>query len=291
MIHLPREIIADLKRVPELPVSVSRLLAVINDERHGLHDIVTIVRHDAVLTARVLKVANSAAYALPVPVTTIDRAVPVLGESMIIGITLAESVAALHHRKLDGYAAETGSLWRHDLLTAVAARRLARFAHKAVEADLAFTCGLLHDLGKAVLSAHLAGVVTEVLARLEREDETSYLDAEAGLLGTTHAEVGLALARRWRLPAPLDVVMAHHHRPHKAPREWRTLTYIVHLADMAAMMLGMGTGSDTLRYRLAPDYERYVGVNAEDLADLLVNVKEEFDALEKAFLDGADASS
>ena len=97
MIHLPREVIADLKRVPELPVSVSRLLAVINDERHGLHDIVTIVRHDAVLTARVLKVANSAAYALPVPVTTIDRAVPVLGESMIIGITLAESVAALHH--------------------------------------------------------------------------------------------------------------------------------------------------------------------------------------------------
>ena len=102
-------------------------------------------------------------------------------------------------------------------MTAVAARRLARFAHKAVEADLAFTCGLLHDLGKAVLSAHLAGVVTEVLARLEREDETSYLDAEAGLLGTTHAEVGLALARRWRLPAPLDVVMAHHHRPHTAP--------------------------------------------------------------------------
>ena len=69
------------------------------------------------------------------------------------------------------------------------------------------------------------------------------------------------------------------------------MTYIVHLADMAAMMLGMGTGADTLRYRLAPDYERYVGVNVEDLADLLVNVKEEFDALEKAFLDGADASS
>jgi len=286
MIHLPREIIADLKRVPELPVAVSRLLSVINDERHGLHDIVTIVRHDAVLTARVLKVANSAAYALPTPVTTIDRAVPVLGESMIIGITLAESVAALHHRELHGYAAEAGSLWRHDLLTAVAARRLAPLSLRPVEADLAFTCGLLHDLGKAVLSAHLAGVVTEMLERLEREEGTSYLDAEREMLGTTHAEVGLALARRWRLPTPLDVAMADHHRPAQAPKEWRSLVYIVHLADMAAMMLGMGTGADTLRYRLAPDYDRYVAVDADDLAELLVDTKEEFDALEKAFLNG-----
>ncbi len=280
---LPQEIIADLKRVPDLPVWVSRLLAVVNDGRHGLHDIITIVRHDAVLTARMLKVVNSAAYALPTPITTLERAVPILGESMIIGITLAEAVAALHHRDLTGYAAEAGSLWSHDLLTAIAARRLAPSSREPVEADLAFTCGLLHDLGKAVLSAHLAGSVTEILARLKAGTVNDYLVAEHEMLGTDHAEVGLALARRWRLPPPLDVAMAFHHQPAAAPEEWRSLVYIVHLADMIAMMAGMGTGADTLRYRLSPDYRQYLAVDIDLLSEILIGAEEEFQDLAEAF--------
>ncbi|MEW6426713.1 MAG: HDOD domain-containing protein [Thermodesulfobacteriota bacterium] len=277
-----KELLDRLRQIPDLPASASELLRIINYPEHDMHDIVNIIHCDPVMTSRILKVANCAAYSVSGAITTIDRAVALLGESMLVGIVLAEASSVLHRAELPGYGAEPGDLWQHDLRTAIAARNLARHATTPVEADLAFTCGLLHDLGKTLLSSALAEVFTEVKSAL-LVDSADYLAIERDLLGITHPELGRALAEKWRLPHPLPEAMALHHAPAEAPANCRHLLYAVHLGDFTAMMAGFGTGVDTLRYRIESAYPRYIAIDQDALVQVMIQVEDEFQALKEGF--------
>lgn len=277
-----KDLLDRLHAIPDLPASASELLRIVDYPEHSMQDIVDIIHCDPVMTSRILKVSNCVAYARPASVTTIDRAVSMLGESMLVGIVLAEAASILHRSELAGYGAEPGELWQHDLRTAIAARNLAAHATRGIEADLAFTCGLLHDLGKTLLSSALAEVFDEVKIAL-LIDNADYLAIEKDLLGITHPELGRALAEKWRLPGPLPEAMALHHAPDQAPEKYRHLLYAVHLGDFTAMMAGFGTGVDTLRYRIEAGYPHYIAIDQETLVQAMILAEEEFQLLKEGF--------
>jgi len=284
MKNVREEILGFLQKMPKLPASTSHLLQTINDDNHSLKNVIQVVRHDAVLTGRLLRIINSAAISLQSPVNTVERAIPLLGENLIVGIALAEAAATLQHAELTGYRAHAGELWQHDLRTAIAARKIAAFSKISIQSDLAFTCGLLHDLGKAVISSFLADNFDEVLQQIDDKLADDYLVAEQNLLGTNHAEIGHELAKQWNLPEPLPTVMHWHHQPTMGSDEYRSLLFAVHLGDFIAMMAGYGTGADTLRYSLDNSYPEYITLSPEELAALMVEVEEEFSILQEAFL-------
>jgi len=277
-----RAVARQIAELPLLSSSASQLLALGAAADHGLADIVRIVKHDAILTSRVLKVVNSAAYARAVEIHAIEHAVSLLGEDMVVTTALREAAGLLLAKRLTGYAAEAGELWRHSLKTALAAKLLAPKARSPVNGELAFTCGLLHDLGKAVISDYLEQTAGKIRQAIEQGRFPDYLAAERAILGIDHAEAGHKICRRWQLPAPLAESCRHHHQPAAAER-WQGLLYVVHLADIIAMLSGIGTGADTLQYRLDRDYERHLELDEAGLNSTMLAVEREFAQVEDIF--------
>ncbi len=274
--NIRERIVEEVKKAPMLSISASKLMEITAQVDHETTEVVDVVMHDSNLTARVLKVVNSAAFGLMSPVTTIERAVTLLGERVVVGIAIGDSAGQLFNKALTGYESAGGELWKHDLRAAIASRQVAVHGKAGISADFAFTAGLLHDIGKAFLSDFMEGTAGPILEQIENNQATDYLESESELLGINHTEAGLILAEYWSLPEPLKVVIHHHHHPDQAPEEFKALTYCVHLGDIIAMMGGCGTGSDTLQYNLDPEYIRYLDLSPTQLAEVLLEVDEEF---------------
>ncbi len=265
-----------IARAPVLSVHAQRLLQVCASREHDIEDIVEVIKCDATLTARVLRVVNSSVYGLLTPITTIERAVTYLGERMVTCIALGESAGRLMKQPLAGYLAKEGELWKHDLYVGFASRQVARYVREELDIDLAFTAGLLHDIGKAIIADFLSGSAEQFVSHIACGELPDYLEAERSVLGYDHCEVGLELARQWRLPNQIHWAVAWHHTPDKAPEEARPLVYAVHLGDILAMMAGFGTGSDSLQYQLEPGYRNYVDLGEERLPEIMLAASEEF---------------
>jgi len=278
------KIIAAIKEVPLLSPSASQLLQLTSNADHELSAVIEIVKCDAALTARVLKIVNSVAFGLVHEVTTIDRAVGYLGERMIASIALEDSAGALFHKKLEGYDGPKSELWNHDLRTAIASREISTYAKQPLNKDLAFTAGILHAVGKAILSDFLTHSAQEVLTGIDADEVRDYLAGERELLGIDHTEAGYELAKNWELPEPLIAAIRYHHNPGETPEEHRPLVYAVHLGCIVAMMCG-SQASDALQYHLDPDYTIYFDLTSEQLAMVMLEVNERFDTLHNAMTD------
>lgn len=277
-----------VKSVPMLSVSASRLLQITAHPDHDLVEVINLVKTDANLTARVLKVVNSAAFGLVNKITSIDRAIAYLGERIIVSIAIGDCAGKLFEKELSGYEAAGGDLWKHDLRTAIAAREVVTQSGADISSELAFTAGLLHDIGKAIISDYLQGTVPEAVELITNEDSLDYLAAEERLVGFDHTRAGYELAKSWKLPDELAEVILHHHEPAKASEEYRTLVYAVHLGDNIAMMGGFGTGADSMRYRLDPDYINYIKISPNILANIMLTVDIEFEKLKESFADSGE---
>ncbi|MGC8492474.1 MAG: HDOD domain-containing protein [Syntrophobacteraceae bacterium] len=270
------EILAKVQEIPPLSAGASKLVTLMGRDDHDLRETVRIIECDAALTARVLKVVNSAGFALIEPTTSIARAVSYLGEKMILGIALDACMGSILRRPLDGYEAESNALWEHNLRTAIAAREVVKFARKTISMDIAFTGGILHDIGKAVLSEFLNGSTREMILKTETGEAADFIAAERQMLGTDHCEVGFEIARLWKLAPPLPEVIRFHHTPGRAEAEVRGLVYAVHLGDIIAMLGGAGTGSDYLKYSIEPGFTDYFQIEDSDLDKIMLDVHVEF---------------
>ncbi|OQX18679.1 MAG: hypothetical protein BWK76_06830 [Desulfobulbaceae bacterium A2] len=282
----PADILRALDRMPMLSRSAARLLEVSSRQDHAPGEILDIIRHDAVLTGRLLQVVNSAAYSLVQQVETVDRAVTYLGERMVVGLALEHSIGAMLQQELPGYEAGAGDLWRHDLRTAIAAREIALCSRGACKPDQAFTAGLLHDIGKAVLSAYLLHSAATLQGKVRDREQEDYAAAERDLLGIDHAQLGEALARHWQLPRILQAAILHHHHPAAAPEEFRPIVYAVHLGDILAYMGGSGTGADQLFYHLDTRYVDWIPVTAEEIQRIIMAADDEMRRMEESMHGG-----
>src|SRR5262249_1915523 len=148
-------------------------------------------------------------------------------------------------RPIEGYALGPGQLWAHALGTAVGASLVAERSRRA-SPDLAFTAGLLHDIGKLAMSVWLERKIPALL-KISEIEETPFDAVERRVLGYDHTEVGAHLGERWNLPQELIEAMRWHHRPDEAPLN-PALVDCVHIADYLSMAMGLGIGGDGLRY-------------------------------------------
>ncbi|HBR97640.1 MAG TPA: phosphohydrolase [Gammaproteobacteria bacterium] len=275
------ELIAAVQDVPLLSPSVSQLLEVTADPKYNIADLIRIIKHDAVLTARLLRVVNSAAYALPVEVETVDRAVAMLGSRVVVGLALGGAGDGLFTRPLDGYDSNGEGIWRHDLFSAIAGRYVGLKATTDFTPDLAFTGGLLLDIGKAVMSQFLVGKSAAMLADIANGTASDYLEEETRLLGLDHAELGYELAKCWQLPEVLQNAIRYHHKPSQASEIYRPLCYAVHIGDTLAMMAGHSAGSDAMQYQLESGYDAYFKLDEQDIGMIMLQSGEEFMQLEE----------
>lgn len=270
------DILNAIKRTPQLSSSASRLLELSADPEHELAEIGAILRQDAALTAKVIKVVNSPVYGLLQEVTSVERAIQYLGERTVISIALENSAGYLLESSMEGYEAHAGALWEHDLRTAIAARHIAAYAKTRINPELTYTAGLLHAIGKAILTQFLHEKGHSILKQLDEHKIKDYLSGEQALLHIDHTEAGALLAENWNLPESLQVAIRYHHHPDQAPAEYQGLVYTVHLGCIVAMMGGSGTGLDSFNYRLDQNYPQYLDLTPDNLALIMLEVEEEF---------------
>ena len=243
-------LVRQVRDLPALPAAVLRVMQTADDPKASASDVARALASDQALAARVLKLANSAFYGASRRISTVSEAVVILGLRTTRNLAMATSCEEMLTREVSGYAMQRGALWRHSLACGTAAQALAKRAGiRGVEE--AFVAGLLHDIGKVILSAYQREKFALTLRRT-LEQGISYCEAEREIFGFDHAEAGARLLERWNLPSALVSAVRWHHTPQDAP-ESSPLPMLVHVADAICLTLGIGLGVDGLAYRLQPD--------------------------------------
>ena len=254
------DLVRQVRDLPSLPTSVTRVMQLTNDPKAGLSDVAQALASDQGLAARVLKLANSAYYGSSRRIGTVSEAVVILGMRTTRNLTLATSCQDMLEREVQGYFLPRGALWRHSLACAAAAQNLAKRANFRGTEE-AFVAGLLHDIGKVVMSAYLKAEFAKVLTRVAK-GKLTFSDAEREALGFDHAEVGARLLERWNLPTTLVTAVRHHHVPSQAPDS--PLAALVHIADTICLTLGIGLGVDGMAYALDPSALKMLHLTEDD---------------------------
>ena len=276
------DILKAVEEVKLLSPSAAGLLEVASKKDHDLKDIVNVIKYDAPLTAKILHLVNSAAFSPQSKITDLERAITFTGENALVSLVMTEAADMIYECDLVGYHGQKGDLWDHNLLTALASKRVAELSKKPLNSNVAFTCGLLHDLGKAIISDFLKESSAKILDSLEKGEVDDYASAEEHFLDIDHTQAGYALAIHWNLPEPLPTAMRYHHKPGTAPEEYRAMVYAVHLGDMVAMMTGHDTGADALRYQLDRNYVNFIDINEDDLAQIILETDSDFHKLKES---------
>ena len=275
-----------IKKLPALTQAANKLvqLSSASDLREeiDLMEVVKLVELDPVLTLAVFKVVNAPAYGLMSKVTSVRQAVPLLGYKNIAAIAIASCAQEIYNSTLDGYESVSGMLWKSSFKAALIARELAPLARKPLDKGTAFTGGIFHDIGKAVISEFLRGHSPEIISALLFGEGPDFLNAETTVAGNNHCEVGASLADYWSLPEPIKQVILHHHAPERAEPIYRALVYAVHIGDALSMMLGSGTGLDSMQYTIDPGYARYFDINELQLYQAIMIASGEYDKMESS---------
>ncbi len=230
--------IRDLPSLPQVLVGISR---VASDPHSDAAALAEMVLKDQALTMKVLRIANSAQYAVCAQrVATISRAVVMLGFESVRAIALGLGVYKMLSTLERGGSVHEG-FWKDAIAVAVTAQDLAGLIGVEVVEE-AFVAGLLHDVGKLVLAEHDLDRALSVYR--EWREGPGLLAAEAAAFGVNHAEVAGELGRRWDLPVPLQAALAHHHRHFpNPPREGgERLAFLIAVATGVARAVAEGAG-------------------------------------------------
>lgn len=230
--------IARVHALPTLPFVVGQVMHSMREPLASATHVAHLLQHDQSLTARLLRLANSAFYAPLEPVRSVDHAVVLVGFSTVNAVLVKASL-------FDAYdQAHAKPLWLHALGTACAARAIARHTNMG-RLDEAFIMGLLHDIGKLALMHEFPAY-----ARTTREHANDHrlpiAKAEQAILGCDHTDIGRVLAERWGLPPEYLTAIACHHRVFEAAEEHRRWAACVHVADILARSLLIGHGGDPI---------------------------------------------
>lgn len=232
------ELIGSLETIATLPEITTRITACVNDPKSTSADLHRILAHDPALVSRLLRLVNSAFYGRSTQIDSIERAIVLLGFDAVHHLAVAATMGTLFRgaRICEGYSGR--DLWTHCIAVAAVSRELARRTRQS-GGDEVFLAGLLHDIGLLV-SLQVCRGKLRLACEAARDGRSTFSAAEMEFIGVEHHELGAVLAKRWRFPQSVHAVAGHHHAPATADPRWRTLTTIVHVADVICCCRNIG---------------------------------------------------
>ncbi|MEB0139170.1 MULTISPECIES: HDOD domain-containing protein [unclassified Undibacterium] len=273
-----QQIVEEIKDLPTLPAVVMEILNQIDSDQVDTHELAQKVTHDIALTAKTLRYANSAYYSTLVKVTTIQQAIGLLGLVTVRQlIVTAALTGCFPENNCAGFSHK--QFWEHSNTVAIVAKILARRLH--VSQDVAFTAGLLHDIGTLVLVTYHGRAYEAVLAA-QREQALTQLQAEHQVLGIDHAEVGTALARQWNFSEQMINAISGHHQPETPGLGF--LATIVHVANGIAHVLHLNHTPDHSTPEITALSWQHLGLDQDVLDQVLLEASAEFLKLQQQVL-------
>lgn len=231
------KIVLETVDVPSLPAIAGRVLQLMNDDFSSLTELEKIISRDQSFSTRLLKIANSPYYGRGKKVDSVSTAIILIGFNTMKSLVVAASLKDVHRK----FGLFETRLWEHSLGVSVAASVLARETRLA-GAEEALVVGLIHDIGKTVLNNSMPDAYSLIIERVY-EEGVSFMEAEDEMLGFNHCNVGGLIARKWKLPKNLEVVIEYHHAeayPAFEDGDFEALCQLVRVADSICLNLNIG---------------------------------------------------
>ena len=199
-----QEVLEQIKEIPAMPNVIVKALGIIKDDTTGTKELSEIMAYDQALTSQVLKLVNSAYYGFAQEITSVSKALALLGMTQTKNIIIAVAMKPM-------LTSQGGrDMWKHSIRAAVASEYLAEKTG-VIDASDAFTVGFLHDIGKILLN--IADTMLYQKVRTSVKNGIDIIEAENELFETNHADMGFLLAKKWKLSVLLANCIKYHQDP------------------------------------------------------------------------------
>jgi HD-like signal output (HDOD) protein len=263
-----RRVLAYVGSMPSLPTTVSKVLEVCNNPKTSPIDLDRVIQLDPVLMGRVLKLINSAYYGLGTQVTSLVRAIIMLGVNTVKNLALSSAVLDRVSSKKDFRALGMEGFWRHSLCVGVTAKLIAKergVDPKSLEEY--FAAGLLHDIGKIPLNNALEQLYVASMSAADRE-RIPLRTAELRVMGMDHCEAGGIVSDSWRLTGAIADTVRWHHGLEEYSGDYADVVRTVAVADYFANREGIGFSGNRYPEKVSPEAYSLLGIEKSLLEDL-----------------------
>jgi len=258
----------ELGALPTLPQVMEQILETIDDEKSSTGDLTSILECDQAISVQVLRLANSAYYGLPSRVDTIRRAVVLMGFDTVRLLTLATSVIHSFSTKKQK-TLDPVDFWMHSLGTARAAELMAQsYPRLGLTPGACFTGGLLHDIGKYILSL-AAKDIYDIIYQEASTSSQVIRDVERKYLDTDHAEVAGWVSENWRFPPAIIAMLRDFYTASDTAAPYANERGVAFLADRIARMAGFGWAGDPQLQPTETNTVNPLGLRHEDVVYLV----------------------
>lgn len=270
------ELLEKLQDIPTLPVVAMKVNQLINDPNSSSADIAEVLKKDQVLTAKILRLVNSSYYAIPGGVADVQRALAYLGFNTLAQLVLSLSVFSLFS-EFDNEDFSMNEFWRHAIGTAVCAEILAKRLKgndkikPALKPEEAFTCGLLHDIGKLVMHEIDPKRLLEIVKEAKRRG-TSFVEIEREWDLPGHSFLGEMIATRWGLPQVIRLAARYHHFDVSAMdsilSSAKPMIQVVRLANALCVRKQIGKSGDYSDGGFTPEMLAPLGLQMSEIPEI-----------------------
>jgi HD-like signal output (HDOD) protein len=282
-----KKIKAYIVRMPSLSTTLVKVLETCNDPLASANDLKRVISLDPVLTGRVLRLINSAYYSLGKPISSLTRAIIMLGVNTVKNLALSFTVLDNLNRRSSCQSFSADEFWRHCLCVGVVAKSLAALkGFSAMGQEEYFVAGLLHDLGKLPLYIQFPKEYYRICKNAD-SDQSALYQNEAKFLGVDHGAVGRIIAEKWCLGPTLVESLSSHHNTADRSDENREFVSTVELANLLSLHFNIGNAGDQfIDHQRVSRLRHELGVGNKMLADIQDTVPGEIERA-KFFLEVA----
>lgn len=264
------KIILETVDIPSLPAIAMKVLQLMQSDYSSINELERIISHDQAFSTRLLRIANSPYYGRGRSVDTISTAIVLIGFNTMKNLVVAASLKDIHRK----FGLFEQKLWEHSLGVSIAASNIA-IETKLVHPEEALVAGLIHDVGKTVLNNSLPERYSAIVEKVY-EEGLPFIEVENDILGFNHCNVGGLIARKWKLPKNLEVVIEYHHAetfPSFEDSNFETFCEIIKIADAVCLNVGIGLRRPVNISNIELDR---IGISEEKFSELQEKIKKAY---------------
>jgi putative nucleotidyltransferase with HDIG domain len=265
---LREKIYSKIDEIPTLPIVIPKLLSLIESDKSNVADIADAISRDPAMTSNILKVANSAYYGFSKGISSLEKAVSLLGFNMVQSLALSIGVLrSLPAGKKSTHFSQKG-LWIHSLSVATVMRELGKRFGKQEDTEHLFIIGLLHDIGKIVLDQFFSELFWLALEEVHNLGNVELHEVERRVIGFDHGEVGAMLLTRWKFPDMICNAIAVHHLSEIPEGMYAKDAVMLRIADVLPQELGLGEGGNPMSPKIHDADLNFLEMDERQLEDI-----------------------
>ncbi|NVM20390.1 MAG: HDOD domain-containing protein [Desulfobacterales bacterium] len=270
------KVIRRLKNMPSIPTVITKVSEILDDPRSCAADFGRVISGDQALTAKLLRLVNSAFYGFPGKIDTVSRAVTIIGFRPLRELVLGTSILNMFKGLGDNAPLGVQDFWKHSMVCGIASRVFGIYKREEVP-ERFFVAGLLHDIGRMALLESCPEQYNEVFA-IVKEESCLVTEAETAVFGFTHAEVGKKLLLHWQLPSSLANAVGFHHDAERPGRS-SSLADVIHVADIITHASSLGASGEQFIPPLNPHAWGRLGLKMSILEPAMEKIYEQFESI------------